>query len=205
MFCQKKRHDHLILGRMYALTSTTYKHLKIGISASYVTTSENYSTSEILLVRITDNRDNRIYMSLTTWKAIMEHCADIEQLVQSTSEAISPEIHDLIIEIVKIRNKNVVKFTSHDTSIYVQPSTIRFMLDLEYCVKNALRSIWQNAFIVDAKYKEFVTIIYQNCINNKCDALKKLCEVYDKTSLIDCELVMYALNEIVDNAIYFSK
>jgi len=36
----------------------------------------------------------------------MEHCADIEQLVQSTPEAISREIHDLIIEIVKIRNEN---------------------------------------------------------------------------------------------------
>jgi len=37
------------------------------------------------------------------------------------------------------------------------------------------------------------------------NALKKLCEVYDKISLIDCELVMYALDEIVDNKIYFSK
>jgi len=135
----------------------------------------------------------------------MEHRADIEQLVQSTPEAISREIHDLIIEIVKIRNENMVKFTSHDTSIYMKPSTVRFMLDLEHCVKNALRSIWQNVFKVDAKFKEFVAIIRQNCINNKCDALKKLYEVYDETSLIDCELVMCALDDIVDNAIYFSK
>jgi len=35
--------------------------------------------------------------------------------------------------------------------------------------------------------------------------VKKLCEVYDKTSLIECELIMCALDEIVDNAIYFSK
>jgi len=79
------------------------------------------------------------------------------------------------------------------------------MLDLEHCVKNALRSIWQNVFKVDAKFKEFVTIKRQNCINNKCDALKKLCEVYDKTSLIEYELVMYALDEIVDTVIYFEK
>jgi len=83
--------------------------------------------------------------------------------MQSTSEAIPREIHDLIIEIVKIRNENVVKFTSHDTSVYMKPSTVHFMLDLEHCVKNVLRSIWQNVFKIEAKFKKFVTIIYQNC------------------------------------------
>jgi len=63
--------------------------------------------------------------------------SDIEQLVESP-EAIPREIHDLIIEIVKIRNENLVKFTSHDTSIYMKPSTVRFILDFEYCVKNAV-------------------------------------------------------------------
>jgi len=109
-----------------------YKHLEIGISASYVPT---------IVVRITDNRGNRISVTHTTWAAIMEHCSDIEQLVQSTPETIPREIHDLIIEIVKIRNENLVKFTSHDISIYMKPSTVRFMLDLKHCVKNALRLI----------------------------------------------------------------
>jgi len=44
------------------LTSTAYKHLEIGISAPYVTT---------IVVRITDNRDNHISMSHTTWAAII--------------------------------------------------------------------------------------------------------------------------------------
>jgi len=57
--------------------------------------------------------------------------------MQSTPEAILREILDFIIEIVKIRNENVVKFTSHDTSIY-KLSIVHFMLDLEHCVKNAL-------------------------------------------------------------------
>jgi len=74
---------------------------------------------------------------------------DIEQLVQSTPDAIPREIHDLIIEIVKIRNENVVKFTSHDTSIYMKPSTVRFMLDFQHCVKNALDMA--DVFKVDAK------------------------------------------------------
>jgi len=89
----------------------------------------------------------------------MEHRSDIEQLVQSTLEAIPREIHDLIIEIVKIQNQNLIKFISHDTFTYMKPSTVRFMLDLEHCDKNALRSIWQNVFKVDAKFQKFVTII----------------------------------------------
>jgi len=40
---------------------------------------------------------------------------------------------------------------------------------------------------------------------DKCDALKKLYKVYNKTSLIKCELVMYASDEIVDTALYFRK
>jgi len=67
----------------------------------------------------------------------MEYRSDIE-LVQSTPETIAQEIHDLIIEIVKIRNENVVKFTSHDTSIYMKPSTVRFMLDLKHRVKKCV-------------------------------------------------------------------
>jgi len=47
-----------------------------------------------------------------------------------------------------------------------------------------------------------VTTIYQNCINNKCDALEKLYEIYDKTSIIEWELVMCALDEIVYTALH---
>jgi len=88
--------------------------------------------------------------------------------MQSTPEAIPQDIHDLIIEIVKIRNENVVKFISHDTSIYMKP-IVRFMPDLEHCVENLVR---QNVFKIDTKFQEFVTIIHQNYINDKCDALK---------------------------------
>jgi len=70
-------------------------------------------------VRITDNRDNHISMSHTSWATITEHRSDIEQLVQSIPEAIPRKIHNLIIEMVKIRNENVVKFISHDISIYI--------------------------------------------------------------------------------------
>jgi len=53
--------------------------------------------------------------------------------VQSILEAIPREIHDLIIEIVKIQNENVVKFTSHNTSIYMKPSTAFYARSQTLC------------------------------------------------------------------------
>jgi len=52
------------------------------------------------------------------------------------------------------------------------------------------------------KYKQFVIYLRQNCITNKCDAANILRKIYDKNSLIDCELIAYALNNIVHNALY---
>jgi len=45
-----------------------------------------------------------------------------------------------------------------------------------------------------------MTIIRQNSINNKCDALKKLREIYDEILIVECELLIYAIDKIVDAA-----
>jgi len=45
--------------------------------------------------------------------------------------------------------------------------------------------------------KHFVTILRRNCITDKCDAEKTLRGVYDQNSVIDCELLAYALDKII--------
>jgi len=69
----------------------------------------------------------------------MEHRADIEQLVQST-KATPREIHDIIdLIIVKIRNENgKIHIALYTWSLQL------YVLDFEHCIKNALRSMWQN-------------------------------------------------------------
>jgi len=52
------------------------------------------------------------------------------------------------------------------------------------------------------KFKQFVTYLPRNYITNKCDAANILRKIFDKNSLIDCELIAYALNNIVHNALY---
>jgi len=56
-------------------------------------------------------------------------------------------------------------------------------------------------FMVNEKFKHFVTILRQNCITNKCDTEKTLREVY-QNSVIDCELLSYALDNIIYNALH---
>jgi len=54
-------------------------------------------------------------MSDRTWKIFIEQCMNIERLTQ---DGIPVEIYDLIVEVVKIRDENIVKLTLHDNCMY---------------------------------------------------------------------------------------
>ncbi|XP_071579203.1 uncharacterized protein, partial [Temnothorax nylanderi] len=179
-----------ILGRRYALTSTAYKYLDIGISVGPV------SSVELLLG---DNRGNQMVLAHTTWTALIERRADIERLLQSTAPS-SMLIRDLRIELVKIRDANVVKLTLHNNSMYMKSSTVFFLFELEHCVENVYFQLCQNVHGVSEKFKQFVIILRRNCITDKCDAARTLRDVFDKNSIVDCELLAYALDNIVYDA-----
>ena len=67
----------------------------------------------------------------------------------------------------------------------------------------------QNTYVVNyvkhgmsEKFKYFVTYLRQNCINNKYDAINILRKIYDKNSYIECELIVYAIDNIIYNALH---
>ena len=55
---------------------------------------------------------------------------------------------------------------------------------------------------VSEKFKYFVTYLRQNCINNKYDAINMFCKIYDKNSYIEYELIVYAVDNIIYNALH---
>ena len=174
------------------MTATAYKYLDIGISVGPI------SYVEMILG---DNKGNQIILSYATWKTFMEQRANVEQFVQSTvSSRLS--VRDLIIELVKIRDEDIVKLMLCDNYMYIKPSTLLFLFEIEDCVDYVCHQMHQNTFSVSDKYKQFITIIRQNHITNKSDAAKLLREKYDKTCLVECELIAYALDNIVYNALY---
>jgi len=50
-----------------------------------------------------------------------------------------------------------------------------------------------------------VTILRKNCITNQCDVANTLHKIYDKNSIVECELMAYALDNIVYAALQREK
>ena len=88
-----------ILKRRFALTSTSFKYLDVGI------TVEPVSYVKIFLG---DNRSNHIILPYGTWKVIVEKRMDIQQLLQSTATT-SLTIRELVVQFVQINNDSIVK------------------------------------------------------------------------------------------------
>jgi len=52
------------------------------------------------------------------------------------------------------------------------------------------------------KFEYFVSFLRQNCITNKNNAANTLCKIYDKNSIIECEVIVYGLDYIVHITLY---
>ncbi|KYN17558.1 hypothetical protein ALC57_10135 [Trachymyrmex cornetzi] len=179
---------HAALRRVFALTPTAYKFLEIGIANGPMSQAE---------IAIGDTRGNRIILPHATWTAFVEKRIDIERLVW-----LSLMILDLVIKLVKIRDVDNVKLSLCDKCMYIKPSTILFMPELEQCVERAYFDLCQYTNIVSDKFDYIVSYLRQNCIMNKLEAVNTLRKIYDKHSGIACELIMYASDNIVYNALH---
>jgi len=142
------------------LTATSYKYLDIGISVGPVSSVE---------IVIGDNRGNQIILPHATWEMLIEKRANIEQLLQSLAPS-SLAIQDLIVEIVKLHGVNMVKLKSRNFCLYMKSSTVLFMFELEHCINHAYFELCKNTYVVNEKFKQFVTYLRQNCIINRFDA-----------------------------------
>ncbi|KAL6253944.1 hypothetical protein P5V15_015790 [Pogonomyrmex californicus] len=159
-----------ILGRRFALTSTAYKYLDIGINVGPVSYVE---------LRIGDNRGNQILLPYVMWKTLIEKpCSNAKY--------------------------NIVKFTLRDTCLYMKPPTVFFLFELKHCVEHVYYWLYENIYGVSEKFKQFINFLRRNCITDKHIAIKTLREsnIFDKTSIIDCELLAYAIDNIVHYALH---
>ncbi|XP_011859133.1 PREDICTED: uncharacterized protein LOC105556650 [Vollenhovia emeryi] len=185
----KPRYTPRIMSRRFALTSTGYKYLDVGIcvvpDASYV---------EFILG---DNRGNKMALDHSTWMEFNKKRAEIEQLFKSPDTS-SVQIDNLLLELVRMNNGNVVKLTLEYTCMYMKASTVLFLLNLEHCVEHVYRKLSENIEAVNESFDQFVCCLQSNMIGaERQDAISILYDVYDKTSVIDCELIVYAVDELI--------
>jgi len=80
-----------------------------------------------------DNKGNQ--MLYATWETFIAKHVDIEKFMQLTASA-SLSIRDLVIELVKICDTDIVKLTLRDICMYIKPTTILFFFKLEHCVEH---------------------------------------------------------------------
>jgi len=109
-------------------------------------------------------------------------------------------IRDLVIDLVKIRDADIIKLILYDTCMYMKPATILFLFTFEHCVEHVYFGLCQSTHMISEKH--FVTILRRNCITDKCDAEKILRKIYDKELNIECELIAYASKNIVYDAFH---
>ncbi|XP_011858533.1 PREDICTED: uncharacterized protein LOC105556070, partial [Vollenhovia emeryi] len=149
------------MSRRFALTSTAYKYLDVGIcvapDASYV---------EFILG---DNRGNKMVLNHSTWMEFNKKRAEIEQLFKSTDASSSVQIDNLVLELVRMYNKKVVKFTLDDTCMYMNMSTVLFLLNLEHCVEHVYRKLSEDIEAVNESFDQFVCCLQSNMTSAERD------------------------------------
>ncbi|KAL6421143.1 hypothetical protein ACFW04_013961 [Cataglyphis niger] len=163
-----------ILVRRFALTRTAYKYLDIGISVE---------PESFVELHLGDIRGNHIILSHET---------------DSCIEPSSLRIEYLVMEHVKIHETSVVKLTVDDSCLYMKPATILFLFKFKHCVNHKYLKLYENTEDVNARFDQFVWCLQNNMPSAmREDAVKILRDVCDKTSIIDCELVAYAIDELL--------
>jgi len=104
--------------------------------------------------------------------------------------------------LVKIRDADIVKLTLYDTCMCMKPATIPFLFILKHCVEHVYFGLCQSTHMVSEKFKQFVTYLCRNYVTNKCDAANILRNIYDTELNIECKLITYALDNIVDDVLH---
>ncbi|KAL6421141.1 hypothetical protein ACFW04_013959 [Cataglyphis niger] len=159
-----------ILVRRFALTRTAYKYLDIGIR-------------------------NHIILPHETWEIFIKRRVILSD---SCIEPSSLRIEYLVMEHVKIHDTSVVKLTVDDSCLYMKPAIILFLFKLKHCVNHKYLKLYENTEDVNARFDQFVRCLQSNMPSAmREDAVKILRDVCDKTSIIDCELVAYAADELL--------
>ncbi|KAL6420896.1 hypothetical protein ACFW04_012123 [Cataglyphis niger] len=123
-----------------------------------------------------DIRRNHILLPHETWEIFIKRRVDIERFQSNTPSS-------------------VAKLTVDDSCLYMKPATILFLF--EHCVNHEYLKLYENTE-VNASFDQFVRCLQINIPSAiREDAVKILRNVCDKTSIIDCELVAYAVDELL--------
>ncbi|KAL6418856.1 hypothetical protein ACFW04_014208 [Cataglyphis niger] len=132
-----------------------------------------------------DIRRNHIILPHKTWEMFIKRRVDIERFLQSKTPS-SLKIEYLVMEHMILACDDM------------KPATILFLFELEHCVNHEYLKLYENTEDVNASFDQFVPCLQSNMPSvMRENAVKILRDVCDKTFIIDCELVAYAVDELL--------
>ena len=167
-----------------------------------------------------DNKGAELILPFTTWDSLMHKRIDVERLAHSATtpvdllrvkremerQSLLPapiKIQDLTIDVVIMSDFKLVRFAITDgDAIYMAPPTVLHLFDFEDCIDHMHLWLCENTYLVNEKFKNFVSVLQRNAITNVNDAAKAIREsdAFDSKSLIDCELLTCALYNVFYDA-----
>jgi len=107
-----------------------------------------------------DNKGNQIILFYAIWETFIAKRADSEKFMQSTAPA-SLSMRDLVIELVKIRDADIVKLISHDTCMYMKSTIILFLFIIEHCVEHVYFGLCQSTHMISENFKQFIAYFFE--------------------------------------------
>ncbi|KAL6420970.1 hypothetical protein ACFW04_013632 [Cataglyphis niger] len=133
------------------------------------------------------------------WATFIVKRVDIEQFLLSPQRPL--RIRDLVMEHIKLKDSSAVKLTLYDSCLYMKPSTILFLFEFEHCVNHEYLKLCENTDVSE-NFDQFVRCLQSIMPSAMRDNLAKILnDVYDKISVINCELLAYAVDELLHEAL----
>lgn len=84
----------------------------------------------------------------------------------------------------------------------MKPSTLQYLFNFEKCIDHMYFWLCENTHSVTEKFNQFVNILQRDNIRDASNAAKAIRDspMFDNESLIDCELLTCAVNDILHDA-----
>ena len=169
-----------LLSRRYALTSTGYKFLEIGI---------NVGPPSYVEIVVGDHRGQNIAMSLEMWKGLFEQRWNVYKMLRNEYKDNFINVGPLTISVSAMKDFALVRLESSNVRMQMTESTLRRMLDLDECVDVTFERLFRLIDEVDVKYTRFSNIAATVARPEDAANAIRDSDTFDRRKLVDCELL----------------
>ncbi|XP_072762596.1 uncharacterized protein, partial [Anoplolepis gracilipes] len=176
-----KRRAIRILSRRYALTTTEFKFLEIGI---------NVGTPSYVEIVIGDHQGKELVLSLETWKGLYEQRRNIHDLLRKDSKDTYNfiSVGPLTVRVHTINDTKLISLESLNVRMMMIEPTLHCMFNLDQCIDVTFDRLVRITETVDTKFTQFSNIASTITDNKEVSNVIRASDAFNKHQLVDCEL-----------------